>query len=76
MTKQAAKRMALDFIGDCVGAQQADGYQSHEGGDWYEAEASIESHTDYSMTVRIGQYLVTLKPTSVSVLPATPLEKT
>lgn len=69
MTKQAAKRLALDFIGACIGLSLADGHQSFESEDWYDDPPEVTSHTDYTMTIRIGNNLVTLRPTSVSVIP-------
>lgn len=80
MTKQKAKRLALDFVGHCVGVCEAEGFQSLEADDsepWDAINPGVETQADYTMTVRVGNYLVTLKPTSVSVLPlTTPVEKT
>lgn len=54
MTRNQARKMAVDFVCDCLGAEAADGHQQHEQADWFGEYPEFGEQTAAGFVVTIG----------------------
>jgi hypothetical protein len=63
MSGLQARKLAVECVADCLSAQQADGFQSHERTDWYKEEPDYGQVTDTGFIVTIAGHEVQFRAT-------------